>query len=107
MQTTQLQTSPRERSIFRNPEITKTEKSKHHIISFIMWNLINRNKLRYRGQTDGCQMRGAGRMGDEGQGLRSTTWQLQNSRGDVKYSTRNTVSNVVILHSYAWCQVGN
>ena len=29
-------------------------------------------------------------------GLESTNWKLQNSHGDVKYSTGNTVNNIVI-----------
>ena len=59
---------------------------------------------RYREQTDGCQMRGL--LGDwekKVKGLRSTDWQLQNSHGGIKYSTGNTVNNIVtnVLYSVA------
>ena len=33
---------------------------------------------------------------EKAKGLRSTDWRLQNSHGDAKYSTGNTVSNTVI-----------
>ena len=36
-------------------------------------------------------------------GLRNTNWQLPNSRGDVKYTIGNIVSNIVItLHGARW-----
>ena len=36
-------------------------------------------------------------------GLRSTNWWLQNSDGDVKYSTGNTVNNIVIaMYRIRW-----
>ena len=35
--------------------------------------------------------------------LRSTNWQSQNSRGDVKYSIGNTVNNIVItMYGARW-----
>lgn len=38
-----------------------------------------------------------------GKGLRSTFWQLQNSHGDVNYSTGNIVSNgVITVHGVRW-----
>ena len=47
----------------------------------------------YRQHFNGCQMRRrCGRMGEEVRGLRSTNRQLQNSHGDVKYSTGNGVA---------------
>ena len=42
---------------------------------------------RYGDHLEGYQLgEGGGRRREKVQGLRSTNWQLQNSRGDVKYS---------------------
>ena len=46
---------------------------------------------------DGCQMGGVYRiMGEEVRGLRSTSRQLQNSHGDVKYGIGNGVAKELI-----------
>ena len=45
-------------------------------------------------------------MGEEVRGLRSTNRYLQNSHGDVKYSTRNEVpkNTLCMIHQHAqWC----
>ena len=58
---------------------------------------------RYREQTDGCQRKGG--LGDwvkSVMGSRSRGWKLQNSHGDVKYSTGNTVDNTVITTYGVW-----
>ena len=45
----------------------------------------------------GCQIGGdCGGMGEEVRGLRSTNRQLQNSRGDIKYSIGNGVAKELI-----------
>ena len=47
------------------------------------------------GQLTGCVK--------NGKGLGSTNWQLQSSPRDVKYSTGNTLTNVVInMHGARW-----
>ena len=47
--------------------------------------------------TFGCQMgRGLGDSVKKAKGLRSTNWQLQNSHGDVKYSTGNIVNDTLM-----------
>ena len=59
-------------------------------------NKQNRNRLRYREQTDNCQMEGHGELGEKVKVLRSTNWQLEYSYGDVKYSIGSIVNNIVI-----------
>ena len=39
--------------------------------------------------------KGCEEMGEEVKGLRSTNWQLQNSPGDVKYSTKKIGTTVI------------
>ena len=49
---------------------------------------------------------GCGGMGEEVRGLRSTNRQLQNSHGDVKYSTGNGIAKEVIRLTHGheqWC----
>ena len=39
-------------------------------------------------------------LGEKGNGIKSTGWQLQNSHGNVKFSTGNTVdSNLTVTYS--------
>lgn len=40
-------------------------------------------------------------LGEKGEGLRSTDWKLQNSHGDVKYTTGNIVNNI-IMYGARW-----
>ena len=42
-------------------------------------------------------------MDEEGEGLKSTDWELQNGRGDVKYNIESTVNNILIITK---CQTG-
>ena len=50
-----------------------------------------------------ARWRGIKGMGEKCKGLRSTSWQLQNSHRDVKYSTRNVVNNTVItMYGARW-----
>ena len=61
-------------------------------------------RVKYREQTDGCQMgRRLGGWEKRVKVLRNTSWQLQNSPGDVKSSIGNMVSNIVItMHGDTW-----
>ena len=60
-------------------------------------NKQNKQTHRCEEQTDDWQMQGwLGAWVKKLKGLRSTDWQLQNSHGDVKYSTGKTVNNSVI-----------
>ena len=92
-------------------EISQSERQISYDFIY-MWNLkknINgqtkqKQTHRHRGQTEDWQRReGLGNCVKKVKGLRSTDWQLQNSRGDAKYSTGSTVNNSVIA---IWCQLG-
>ena len=81
-------------------EISQTEKRQIAYDFTCMQNLKKINERTKQKQTqnqratDGCHMEGGlGGWVERGQGLRSTTWRLQNSHGDVKYS----IGKVVIL----------
>ena len=70
-----------------------------------MWNLKNDINKENR-QTDDTEIRPrvvswerCCGPGGRGKGLRSTNWQLQNSRADAKGSMGNIVSNIVMLFS--------
>ena len=46
---------------------------------------------------------GLGGLAKKVKGLRSTVWLLQNSPGDVKYSKRDVVNNILItMYGVAW-----
>ena len=52
---------------------------------------------RNREQTGGWQMAGGlGKLVKQMKGLKGTTWQLQNSHGDVKHNTEDIINNTVI-----------
>ena len=59
---------------------------------------------RYRVHFDSCQVGGGlGVWAKKVKGLRSTNWWLQNSDGDVKYSTGNRVNNIVLaMYRIRW-----
>ena len=81
-------------SVLRS-EIRQPERDKYHRISLYaeskeQYKQVKQKQThRYREQTNGCQV-------DKVKRLRSTDWWLQNSRGDVKPSTGNTVNNTAI-----------
>ena len=55
------------------------------------------NKLKF------AKGEGVGGLGVKGEGLNSTNGQLRSSHRDVKYSTGNTVNNIVItVHGARW-----
>ena len=69
------------------------------------WNLKNKinNQTKHKKahrhweQTDDCQKRGGEWRGENGQGIKKYKLSvIKNCRGDIKYSTQNTVSNIVI-----------
>ena len=46
---------------------------------------------------------GLGGLAKKVKGLRSTVWLLQNSPGDVKYSKRDVVNNILItMYGVTW-----
>lgn len=44
-------------------------------------------------------------MGEKGEGIGSTNWQLQNSHGAVKYSIENIVSRIIITVVTDWHRI--
>ena len=56
-------------------------------------NQQNRNCHRYREQIEGCQMGGGLGAWEKGKGIEKYRWLVQNSHGEVQWSTGNIVGD--------------
>ena len=50
----------------------------------------------------GARWEGGWEVGEKVKGLRSISWLLQNSHGDVKYSIGNIVNNAIVTYDVRW-----